>query len=121
MGQRVLVMTEKSLSYYDIKVDAGYKNKGRAMLKSGQSIKAIAQNGKQDTLIVKRRIPLENVEKISLSALADDYVVIHSSPYDTVIKSRKKTEIAVALSEHLRKLGRTLNVNISNTIPYKLK
>eukprot|EP00761_Pharyngomonas_kirbyi_P008029 gb/GECH01008040.1/.p1 GENE.gb/GECH01008040.1/~~gb/GECH01008040.1/.p1 ORF type:complete len:1589 (+),score=433.96 gb/GECH01008040.1/:1-4767(+) len=69
---------------------------------------------------VKRRIPVEDIDGVSLSSLTDGYFVMHvPNEYDYMYESDRKTEIVDVLSNLLQKnTGRNLKLNVSDKFEY---
>jgi len=64
---------------------------------------------------LKRKIPLGNIQQLSLSTLADNFVVVHVGEYDTALESKYKTEFITILMENYQlTTGRSLNVNFTD-------
>ncbi|RKO97884.1 hypothetical protein CXG81DRAFT_26193 [Caulochytrium protostelioides] len=73
--------------------------------------------------IVKRRIPMHAIQKISLSTRADDFLVLNvANDYDTVFENLFKTELLTVLSEQFQAtVGRPLALEFTDTIVYSVK
>ena len=71
----------------------------------------------------QRRTDIGSVGSLSMSTLADNYLVIHvPSEYDNLIENDKKTEIATVLSEYYQfNTGRELSVSFSDSVAFKMK
>jgi len=72
---------------------------------------------------IKRRIPYESVTGVSVSRLSDNFFVVHvPSEYDYVYESPKKTVfITLFNNEYKNKVGHPIQVNVVESIQYKLK
>jgi len=78
------------------------------------------KRGGTATYALKRRVPLSNISQLSLSTLADNFVVVHVPEYDTALECKYKTEFVTILMENYQlSTGRTLNVNFNDRINYK--
>jgi myosin-1 len=65
---------------------------------------------------VKRKLQLNQIESISISALCDDFFVMHiPSEFDNVFECVFKTELVSVLNEvYQRKMSRPLTLNFTN-------
>ena len=75
---------------------------------------------------LQRRMPLETVEKISLSTFADHYFVIGltypgDKRGDYLMSSVRKAEIVTALKNALDEKGRELTLQFNDTLEWKRK
>jgi hypothetical protein len=71
---------------------------------------------------IMRRTPLREVRSLSLSTLADNFIVFHVPEYDNVFENDKKTEIAVTLNEVYQAVTNSkLNIAFSDRIAYAIK
>lgn len=58
---------------------------------------------------IKRSIQFNEIKSISLSTLADDFVVLHNADYDTVFECIYKTEFITLLLEKYPSLKLNFN------------
>ncbi|XP_006032794.1 unconventional myosin-Ie-like [Alligator sinensis] len=72
--------------------------------------------------VLKRRIELEHVQAVSLSSLQDDFVVVHTAQYDSLLETVLKTELLSLLSRRCEeRAARPLPLNFSNQLEFKVK
>jgi myosin-1 len=72
--------------------------------------------------VVKRAVPIDQVNGISTSTLADDMIVFHLPEYDYVCENVFKTELITVLNNQYKKhTNKNLNITISNDINYTVK
>lgn len=56
-----------------------------------------------------------NISQLTLSTLADNFVVVHTNEYDTALESKYKTEFVTIAMEYYQLLtGRSLTVNFTD-------
>lgn len=98
------------------KINKTGKRQQRVLLISDKAI----YNVDPEHFRVKRRIPLDDIDGVSLSSLTDGFFVMHvPKEYDYMYDSDKKTEIVDILSEAIsRNLGRDIRVNIGDKFEY---
>ncbi|TPX68482.1 hypothetical protein SpCBS45565_g02989 [Spizellomyces sp. 'palustris'] len=103
--QRELLITETSVIMIGTEKEKSGPNKGKL-------VKA-----------VKRKIPLKDVQSVSLSTRPDDIFVLHvPSEYDNVMENIFKTELITVLSEKYElAVGRKLPIVFSDSIKYSVK
>eukprot|EP01100_Stratorugosa_tubuloviscum_P009543 TRINITY_DN3_c0_g1_i1.p1 TRINITY_DN3_c0_g1~~TRINITY_DN3_c0_g1_i1.p1 ORF type:complete len:1096 (-),score=666.41 TRINITY_DN3_c0_g1_i1:101-3388(-) len=70
-----------------------------------------------------RRTPLGNIAGVSLSSLADNYIVVNCpGEYDMCFECEHKTELIILLIDTLNNsTGRQITVNFSDNITWKIK
>lgn len=75
---------------------------------------------------LKHRIPMQNIDKVSLSELSDNFLAVSvPSEYDFLIASTRKSEIVTVLVEAVKQLTTTLpenelQVKFSNSFEYRI-
>jgi len=108
-----------------VKVNRRGKAEKRFFLISNSAFYVICQTMKNKQIVYKltRRTALSDISSVSLSTLADNYLVIHvPSEYDNLIENDKKTEIVAILMEYIDLIARRkLQVNFSDRISYQIK
>uniref|UniRef100_A0A7M4FW44 Unconventional myosin-Ie-like n=1 Tax=Crocodylus porosus TaxID=8502 RepID=A0A7M4FW44_CROPO len=88
---------------------------GRERVRQGPDKGAIRE-------VLKRRIELEHVQAVSLSSLQDDFVVVHTAQYDSLLETVLKTELLSLLSRRCgERAARPLPLNFSNQLEFKVK
>ncbi|XP_056267981.1 unconventional myosin-Ie isoform X2 [Pseudoliparis swirei] len=76
----------------------------------------------QVTEVLKRRIEVEKILAVSLSALQDDFMIMHEQEYDILLECVFKTEFISLLARRFEeKTQRKLPLKFSNTLEMKLK
>lgn len=71
---------------------------------------------------IMRRTPLREIRALSMSTLADNFIVIHVPEYDNVFDNERKTEIAVTISEVFKATtNSTLRIDFSDKFSYTIK
>ncbi|KCV73289.1 myosin I [Fonticula alba] len=103
--QRVLLMTDRVIYLIALEVMKDGPQKGQAVH------------------VVRRTMPLDKIEAVSVSTLADDVVVFHiPGEYDNVFETVFKTELISLMVEKAKDhFGKTLNVRFSDAITYTVK
>jgi len=77
---------------------------------------------KQPVIQVTRRVQLSEISSITLSCLADGYVVVNTNTHEAVFELNRKTEFIMLLNSSLKETGkRPVGVNFSNNIQYRAK
>lgn len=73
--------------------------------------------------IIKRNIPFPNISHVTLSALQDDFVVVHvKDDYDSLLSVPLKTEFLYALHKrYCAQVGRQLSIYFSNSVEFSVK
>jgi len=82
-----------------------------------------AQQNGQVFYKLNRRTAIADIQSLSLSTMADDYLCMNiPKEYDNLIENSKKTEITAILMEAYQKLtGRQLTINFTDNIQMKIK
>ncbi|CAD5123549.1 DgyrCDS11887 [Dimorphilus gyrociliatus] len=103
--KRDLILTDKNL--YLI---------GREKVKKGPKKGQICE-------VVKRKIPIQEIEAISCSCRQDDFFALHiKNEYGSLLECTLKTEFFTVLSKQLKeKYGMPLNLNINNSYSFAVK
>jgi len=72
---------------------------------------------------VTRRTSLDSIRQVSLSTLADNYIVLHTpNEYDNLFENEKKSEVLSVVNEYYEKLtGQKMQVTFSDSISYKIR
>jgi myosin-1 len=108
-----------------IKVNRRGTLQKRFFIITNNAFYVISQSVKKKEIILKltRRTSIADIGSVTLSTLADNYLVIHvPTEYDNLIENDKKTEIVAILMEYYELLTkRKLLVNFSDRIQYSLK
>ncbi|KAH7823840.1 putative myosin heavy chain [Monocercomonoides exilis] len=101
-----------------MKVNKRLKTQKRVLAVTDQAVCSITPS----SLIVKRRIPFQELGAINLSCLTDNFFALRvPSEYDYLMVSARKTEIVVVVTEAYKKaIGRPLPVNFANTFEYRI-
>jgi len=77
---------------------------------------------KQQFFKMTRRTPITSIQSISLSTLADNYMVIHAEGADLLLECANKTEFVTLVSEQYELQTRSkLTLNFSDNISYMIK
>ncbi|KAJ3092694.1 Unconventional myosin-Ie [Quaeritorhiza haematococci] len=73
--------------------------------------------------VIKRKIPFNQIQSVSVSTKQDDFFVLHvPSEFDNVFENVLKTELITVLSEKYQlALNKRLEINFSDTIRYTVK
>mmetsp|Transcript_28371 Transcript_28371/g.69116 ORF Transcript_28371/g.69116 Transcript_28371/m.69116 type:complete len:1017 (+) Transcript_28371:228-3278(+) len=113
---------ESMIKFADIaqKVNKRYKVQDRILLLSESAL----YNIKPSTMSMRRRIPVTKISKVSLSKMADNFVVIHVfSEYDYLYICERKTEFLTILDQLYRDLmgGKTLPISFTDEIEYQIE
>ncbi|GJP37980.1 hypothetical protein CLOM_g22423 [Closterium sp. NIES-68] len=75
----------------------------------------------RDTFRLKRRIPLDIIESLYLSELADNFLALMvPKEFDCLLVSTRKTEIVTVLVDATKTTGRELKVCFSNKFEYTI-
>eukprot|EP00455_Lapot_gusevi_P042692 TRINITY_DN509_c0_g1_i2.p1 TRINITY_DN509_c0_g1~~TRINITY_DN509_c0_g1_i2.p1 ORF type:complete len:541 (+),score=170.49 TRINITY_DN509_c0_g1_i2:57-1679(+) len=107
-GQRVPKPEDVVLSCDVTKINRKDKEQLRTLLITDAALYNLMP---RDYGTMKRRIAIEVVESISISALSDEFVVHVPQEYDYRFKSPKKEEIADTISaQHRKKTGKKLRM-----------
>ncbi|EFA78234.1 myosin IB [Heterostelium album PN500] len=107
-----------------VKVDRRAKTKPLTLVVSEQAIYFVEKTIKKkiETFTLLRRIQIRDIRSISVSTLADNYIVLGLPEFDQVIENDKKTELLINIIENYKILtGSALNINFSDNINYTLK
>lgn len=100
------------------KINNKYKGQTRIMLITDEAV----YNIDPDQFKVKRRIPLEEIEGVSVSSLTDGHFCLHMpNSFDYLYDSDKKTEILDTLSEAFKKKNKNLQVNVGDKFEFQPK
>lgn len=89
---------------------------GREQIKKGPE-KGVIQD------VVKRKLPLEQIQSVSLSTLQDDFFVLHViNDYASLLESVFKTEFLTVFSKKYEsQTGKKLHIEFSNSITFAVK
>ncbi|XP_035291299.1 myosin IEb [Anguilla anguilla] len=72
--------------------------------------------------VLKRQIPVEKVQSVSMSTLQDDFFIVHEEQYDSVLQCVFKTEFLSLLYKHYEeKTQRKLPLKFNNLLEFKVK
>jgi len=108
-----------------VKLNRRNKPERRDFLITDQAFYIVARAIKDNQPYYKltRRTALADISSLSLSSLADNYLVMHiPREYDNLIENDKKTEIVAIVMEYYQSLtGRQLPINFSDRIQYTAK
>lgn len=119
--------SQESVIFADQAVKLNRRNKPerRDFIITDQAFYVIARAAKNNQVFYKltRRTALADIQSLSLSSLADNFLVMHiPREYDNLLENDKKTEIVAILMEYYQALtGRQLQINFSDRIQYKVK
>jgi myosin I len=112
------------------KYDRRWRDQKRDLLLTTKDIYIIGRekepsgpNKGQMVEVVKRKIPIGDVGRISLSTKQDGFIVLHMpSEYDTVLDCVFKTEFLTLLDANYKTLtGNTLQIDVSDSIQFTVK
>lgn len=90
------------------KYDRRGRKQKRIYIQTDQAVYIVAVDKNKDKLskattpwifVCKRRIPIGSVQRVSLSTLSDNFVVLHGPDYDNLLECRRKTEMVALLSQ----------------------
>ncbi|KAJ3021050.1 Unconventional myosin-Ie [Thoreauomyces humboldtii] len=103
--QREFLLSETSLVFIGAEKEKSGPNKGRLVK------------------VVKQKLALGDIQSVSLSTKADDFIVLHiPTTFDLVLENIFKTEFITVLSEkYLNATGRALNINFTDNVKYSVK
>ena len=108
-----------------IKLNRRSKPERRDFIITDKAIYLVMRKKKKGEIEYKlnRRADISSVGSVSLSTLADNYIVIHCpNEYDFLVENDKKTEITMVLLEACKNAtGREIQVNFNDSITYKIK
>ncbi|XP_067932052.1 unconventional myosin-Ie-like isoform X2 [Watersipora subatra] len=114
-------VTKYNRRFKTTKMDLVVTNKfvylvGREVIKKGP------QKGQYEE-VIKRKLDYEQITGVSLSALQDDFFILHSNDsYDSLLESVFKTEVLTCLSKcHKAKLSRDLRLKFNNSLEFAVK
>ncbi|KAM6967963.1 myosin IEb [Aplochiton taeniatus] len=72
--------------------------------------------------VLKRQIPLESIQSVSLSTLQDDFFIIHEEHYDSVLQGIFKTEfLSLLFKRYEEKTQKKLPLKFNNLLEFKVK
>ncbi|XP_052793613.1 unconventional myosin-Ie-like isoform X2 [Mya arenaria] len=129
---RALVGKRERIEFADTvnKYDRRFKSTKRDILLTPQNIYLIGrekvkkgpQKG-QFVEVVKRKLPLEQVQSIAFSTMQDDLMVLHiQNDYASVLESVFKTEFLSLLTKRYKdKTGKDLRLQFSDSIDFAVK
>lgn len=106
------------------KINRRGKPETRDFIVTDAALYLITQEVKKKQVMFKimRRTPIRDVRGLSLSPLADNFVVIHVPEYDNVFDNERKTEIVTNIAELYKGItNSTLTVNFTEKIVYTIK
>ncbi|KAL0480104.1 myosin [Acrasis kona] len=110
-GDRQILFSDEMM-----KVNKKYKSQKRIIVMTDKNL----YNIDPQEFKVKRRIPLEDIDGISLSTLPDNSFCLHMpDSYDYLLESDKKTEMIDLLTQALvKKSNKKLPINVSDTFEF---
>jgi myosin-1 len=110
-GDRQLLFSDEIM-----KVNKKYKSQKRIIVVTDKNM----YNIDPGEFKVKRRIPLEDIDGVSLSTLPDNSFCLHMpNSYDYLLESDKKTEMLDILSQALlKKSNKKLAINVSDKFEF---
>ncbi|KAM9294283.1 unconventional myosin-Ie-like [Gastrophryne carolinensis] len=86
-----------------------------------EKVKQGAEKG-QIKEVLKRKIELKDIQSVSLSALQDDFIILHEPQYDSVLESVFKTEfLSLLYKRYEENTKRKLDVRFGNLLEFKVK
>jgi myosin-1 len=72
--------------------------------------------------VVKRKLAMEDISGVSLSPYQDDFVVLHTGAYDTVMELVFKTEFLNVLSaKYQHQIGKSLPIKFNAQVLFQVK
>ncbi|KAK9514455.1 hypothetical protein VZT92_027920 [Zoarces viviparus] len=72
--------------------------------------------------VLKRKIEVNKIQSVSLSALQDDFFIVHEEEYDSVLQSVFKTEfLSLLVKRYQEKTEKKLPLKFNNLLEFKLK
>ncbi|KAJ8287983.1 hypothetical protein COCON_G00006420 [Conger conger] len=72
--------------------------------------------------VLKRQIPVEKVQSVSMSTLQDDFFIVHEEHYDSVLQCVFKTEfLSLLYKRYEEKTQRKLPLKFNNLLEFKVK
>ncbi|XP_075934512.1 myosin IEb [Anarhichas minor] len=72
--------------------------------------------------VLKRKIEVNKIQSVSLSALQDDFFIVHEEEYDSVLQSIFKTEfLSLLVKRYQEKTEKKLPLKFNNLLEFKLK
>jgi myosin-1 len=105
-----------------IKINRRMKPERRDLIVSVEALTVVMRTKKlnKEWYKVVKRVPLTHVQTCSLSALKDNFVVIHcQNATDLLIECSHKTEMLAVMLEYYQKLtGRQFNLEFNNNLQY---
>jgi len=108
-----------------VKLNRRSRPERRDFIITDQAFYVVARAVQQNQAFYKltRRTALADISHLSLSSLADQYLVMHvPREYDNLVENDKKSEIVAILYEYFYALtGQKLRVDFSDRITYKIK
>ncbi|EDQ91894.1 uncharacterized protein MONBRDRAFT_31331 [Monosiga brevicollis MX1] len=117
-------------AYTVVKYDRRFRPQKRDLLLTSKHIYLIGRekqkkgpNKGEYLEVVKRKLPLDQISRVSLSTRQDDFVVLHvDAEYDTPVEMVFKTEFLTLLDKKYRDVtNRTLSVQFADRIEFKVK
>eukprot|EP00013_Stygamoeba_regulata_P028858 CAMPEP_0177646796 /NCGR_PEP_ID=MMETSP0447-20121125/9957_1 /TAXON_ID=0 /ORGANISM="Stygamoeba regulata, Strain BSH-02190019" /LENGTH=1048 /DNA_ID=CAMNT_0019149337 /DNA_START=284 /DNA_END=3426 /DNA_ORIENTATION=- len=126
-GLQEVITKGEELMFADqvLKLNRRCKPERRDLVITNRAIYFVMRKKKKNDIvyILSRRTELSAIQGISLSTLADNYLVIHvPSEYDNVFENEKKTEICAVLMENVKNAsGRAITPNFTDNIQYTIK
>lgn len=92
------------------------KKQDRALIVTDEAIYNIEE---VENMRVKRRIPLDEIEGVSVSELADNIVVLHfPDSYDYIFETDKKTELIQVLQQARKLSPEPFKINVADKFEY---
>eukprot|EP01114_Cavostelium_apophysatum_P015538 TRINITY_DN424_c0_g1_i2.p1 TRINITY_DN424_c0_g1~~TRINITY_DN424_c0_g1_i2.p1 ORF type:complete len:1158 (+),score=312.59 TRINITY_DN424_c0_g1_i2:262-3735(+) len=108
-----------------VKLNRRNKPERRDFVITDQAFYIVARALKDNRPFYKltRRTALADIERLSLSTLQDNYIVMHiPREYDNLMENDKKTEMVAILLEYYQALtGRQLPIQFTDRVQYKIK
>ncbi|XP_021935115.1 unconventional myosin-Ie-like [Zootermopsis nevadensis] len=126
VGRREKVAFAEVVKKYDRRFKAARRDlvlTSRSIFLIGrEAIKKGPEKGKAIE-VMKRKLDFENISHVSLSALQDDFLILHmKEDYDSFLEMVFKTEFLLLLSKkYHNQIGRDITVRFSNSLDFRVK